>query len=82
VATDTLTTPPNESPADGREGRAIALWEKLFADGCCDGIIVWPTVFPGMFEEFARLVVPDLQRRGIFRTEYQGRTLRENLQSP
>ena len=35
-----------------------------------------------MFEEFARLVVPELQRRGLFRTEYQGRTLRENLQSP
>jgi alkanesulfonate monooxygenase SsuD/methylene tetrahydromethanopterin reductase-like flavin-dependent oxidoreductase (luciferase family) len=57
-------------------------FEDWFADGCCDGFIIWPTVFPGMFEEFARLVVPGLQRRGIFRTEYQGRTLRENLQSP
>jgi FMN-dependent oxidoreductase (nitrilotriacetate monooxygenase family) len=56
--------------------------EDWFADACCDGFIVWPTVFPSMFEEFGRLVVPELQRRGLFRTEYQGSTLRENLRSP
>ena len=56
--------------------------EDWFADGCCDGFIVWPTVFPSMFEEFGRLVVPELQRRGLFRTAYHGRTLRENLHSP
>lgn len=56
--------------------------EDWFTDACCDGFIVWPTVFPSMFEEFGRLVVPELQRRGLFRTEYQGRTLRENLRSP
>jgi hypothetical protein len=32
-----------------------------------------------MFEEFCRLVVPQLQRRGLFRREYAGATLRENL---
>jgi len=32
--------------------------------------------------EFAELVVPELQRRGLFRTEYEGRTLRENLGLP
>jgi hypothetical protein len=36
-------------------------------------------VFPGMFEEFASAVVPELQRRGLFRTEYAGRTMRKNL---
>jgi len=56
--------------------------EDWFTDACCDGFIIWPTVFPGMFEEFGRLVVPELQRRGLFRTEYQGSTLRENLRSP
>ena len=40
------------------------------------------TVFPAMFEDFVRLVVPELQRRGLFRHEYQGRTLRENLLAP
>ncbi len=56
--------------------------EDWFTTGSCDGFIIWPTVFPGMFEEFGRLVVPELQRRGLFRTEYQGRTLRETLQQP
>jgi N-acetyl-S-(2-succino)cysteine monooxygenase len=30
-------------------------------------------------EEFVERVIPELQRRGLFRTEYEGRTLRENL---
>jgi FMN-dependent oxidoreductase (nitrilotriacetate monooxygenase family) len=56
--------------------------EDWFTSHVCDGFIFWPTVFPGMFEDFTRLVVPELQRRGLFRTEYQGRTLRENLHAP
>ena len=35
----------------------------------------------GMFEQFGRAVVPLLRRHGVFRTEYAGRTLRENLRS-
>jgi FMN-dependent oxidoreductase (nitrilotriacetate monooxygenase family) len=53
--------------------------QALFEAGGCDGFVIWPTVFPVMFEEFGRLVVPELQRRGLFRTEYAGRTMRENL---
>jgi FMN-dependent oxidoreductase (nitrilotriacetate monooxygenase family) len=56
--------------------------EDWFTGDACDGFILWPTFSPGMFEDFTRLVVPELQRRGLFRTEYQGRTLRENLLSP
>jgi FMN-dependent oxidoreductase (nitrilotriacetate monooxygenase family) len=56
--------------------------EDWFRGGACDGFILWPTVHPTMFEEFTRLVVPELQRRGLFRTEYQGKTLRENLLAP
>jgi alkanesulfonate monooxygenase SsuD/methylene tetrahydromethanopterin reductase-like flavin-dependent oxidoreductase (luciferase family) len=56
--------------------------EDWFTDGAADGFIVWPTVFPAMFEEFGRMVVPELQRRGLFREAYAGRTLRENLRSP
>jgi hypothetical protein len=37
---------------------------------------------PGGLTEFASLVVPELQRRGLFRTEYEGSTLRENLGLP
>ena len=56
--------------------------EDYFTAGACDGFIIWPTVFPRMFEDFCRHVVPVLQKRGLYRTEYQGRTLRENLQRP
>ena len=55
--------------------------QGLFEAGVCDGFVVAPTMFPGMFEQFCRSVVPELQRRGLFRKEYTGRTLRENLQS-
>jgi alkanesulfonate monooxygenase SsuD/methylene tetrahydromethanopterin reductase-like flavin-dependent oxidoreductase (luciferase family) len=51
----------------------------MFQSGACDGFILTPTVFPGTWEQFVRSVVPELQRRGVFRTEYRGRTLRENL---
>jgi alkanesulfonate monooxygenase SsuD/methylene tetrahydromethanopterin reductase-like flavin-dependent oxidoreductase (luciferase family) len=56
--------------------------EDWFTSNACDGFIIWPTVYPRMFEEFCHLVVPELQRRGLFRTVYQGSTLRENLQRP
>lgn len=53
--------------------------QHIFESGGCDGFVVCPTYFPGMFEDFCRMVVPELQRRGLFRRAYQGRTLRENL---
>ena len=56
--------------------------EDWFTSGACDGFILPPTVMPTTFEEFARLVAPELQRRGLLRTEYTGRTLRENLRDP
>lgn len=60
--------------------RMIAdMMEDWFTSGACDGFILPPTIFPTTFEEFGRMVVPELQRRGLFRTEYTGRTLRENL---
>ncbi|QCI67632.1 LLM class flavin-dependent oxidoreductase [Phreatobacter stygius] len=60
----------------------VADWlEETFETGFCDGFVLAPTMFPGMFEQFCRSVVPELQKRGLFRTEYAGRTLRENLQN-
>jgi alkanesulfonate monooxygenase SsuD/methylene tetrahydromethanopterin reductase-like flavin-dependent oxidoreductase (luciferase family) len=52
----------------------------LFQDYACDGFVLTPTTFPGMYEEFCRMVVPILQERGVFRKEYAGTTLREHLQ--
>ncbi len=56
--------------------------EDWFTSGACDGFVLPPTIFPATYEEFGRMVVPELQRRGLFRTEYAGRTLRENLLNP
>jgi FMN-dependent oxidoreductase (nitrilotriacetate monooxygenase family) len=53
--------------------------EDLFQSRACDGFVVSPAVYPGMFEQFGRTVVPILQKRGLFRRAYHGSTLRENL---
>jgi FMN-dependent oxidoreductase (nitrilotriacetate monooxygenase family) len=53
--------------------------EALFINRACDGFMVSPAYLPGGFDDFVDLVVPDLQRRGLFRTEYTGRTLREHM---
>ena len=46
---------------------------------CCDGFNITPNQLPGGCEDFVRFITPELQRRGRFRTAYEGRTLRENL---
>ena len=52
--------------------------EEWFGE-TCDGFVVAPNVIPGTYDDFARLVVPELQRRGLAQKEYRGSTLRENL---
>ena len=54
------------------------LIEDWFRDGAADGFNVMPPVLPAMLEVFVAEVVPLLQRRGLFRTEYAGETLREH----
>ena len=44
-----------------------------------DGFILVPHITPGGLDEFADTVVPLLQERGVFRTEYEGTTLRDHL---
>jgi len=56
--------------------------EEWFVKGACDGFNIMPPYIPGSLDDFCTLVVPELQRRGLFRTEYEGRTLRENLGLP
>lgn len=45
----------------------------------CDGFVLAASHAPGAYEDFVRLVVPELQRRGLYRDNYSGSTLRENL---
>ncbi|CAD5109504.1 LLM class flavin-dependent oxidoreductase [Zestomonas carbonaria] len=53
--------------------------QAWFEQRAADGFNVLVPHLPGGLEDFATQVVPELQRRGLFRTEYQGRTLREHL---
>jgi len=53
--------------------------EEWFITGGADGFNVVPPLLPGGFEDFARWVVPELQRRGLFRTEYEEGTFRDRL---
>ena len=47
-----------------------------------DGFNVMPPFLPGGLDDFVTMVIPELQRRGLFRTEYTGQTLREHLGLP
>jgi len=60
---------------------ADEMQEWLDSEGC-DGFNVMFPWLPGGLDAFVDKVVPELQRRGIFRREYEGRTLRENLGLP
>ena len=57
---------------------ANTMQEWLEGDAC-DGFLAVPTHFPGGVEDFTRFVVPELQRRGLFRKTYTGRHLRDHL---
>ncbi|MBM9623214.1 LLM class flavin-dependent oxidoreductase [Streptomyces zhihengii] len=52
--------------------------EEWFTSGAADGFNIMPPHLPGGLEDFVDHVVPLLQRRGLFRTEYVGRTLRDH----
>jgi FMN-dependent oxidoreductase (nitrilotriacetate monooxygenase family) len=56
--------------------------QEWFEQGAADGFIIQPPYLPGSAADFVDLVVPELQRRGLHRTAYEGRTLRENLGLP
>jgi len=57
-------------------------FEQWFRSGAADGFNIMFSSAPDGIEDFVDLVVPELQRRGLFRTEYEGRTFRENLGLP
>ena len=56
--------------------------EHWFRNGAADGFNLLPAVMPNTLDDFCSLVVPELQARGLFRTEYEGPTLREVLGLP
>jgi len=54
------------------------LMERWFRDGAADGFNVMPPILPAMLDVFVAEVIPLLQKRGLFRTEYEGVTLRDH----
>jgi len=60
----------------GTPDQIADLMEDWFGDGAADGFNLMPPVLPAMLDIFIAEVVPVLQRRGLFRREYAGHTLR------
>ncbi|WP_437882316.1 LLM class flavin-dependent oxidoreductase [Pseudomonas sp. LRF_L74] len=67
------------NPAIGTASDIADIFEDWFQSRACDGFNVFFPTFPGGLDSFVDQVVPELQRRGLFRHDYQGRTLREHL---
>ena len=84
---DNLTVRQLAQIAGGYGGLSMVGTPKTIADemeewlhsGGCDGFNIMFPYVPGGLDDFVDWVVPELQRRCLFRTEYEGRTLRENL---
>jgi FMN-dependent oxidoreductase (nitrilotriacetate monooxygenase family) len=63
----------------GTPARIADTLEEWFTGGAADGFNILPPYFPGAFADFVDLVVPELQRRGLFRRDYRGTTLRDHF---
>jgi FMN-dependent oxidoreductase (nitrilotriacetate monooxygenase family) len=72
---------PGASPRGlvGNPSEVADYIEEWFVEEACDGFNVFPNYVPGAVEAFAELVIPELQRRGLFRREYTGTTFRDHL---
>ena len=53
--------------------------ERWFNEGIADGFNLMPPVFPNSLQDFVDDIIPELQKRGLYRTEYEGKTFRENI---
>ncbi len=62
--------------------QVVDAMEDWFRNGAADGFNVLPALMPQGLRDFVAQVVPELQRRGLFRQSYEGRTMRENLGLP
>ena len=67
---------------DRRAKEVTDMFEEWFTAPACDGFVIGAACVPGSYEDFIAFVVPELQRRGLFQTDYKGATLRENLGLP
>ncbi|MEJ1978080.1 MAG: LLM class flavin-dependent oxidoreductase [Acetobacteraceae bacterium] len=63
----------------GTPAQIADVMEEWFALGACDGFMMQFATLPDGLKDFVTGVVPELQRRGLFRADYQGATLRDHL---
>jgi FMN-dependent oxidoreductase (nitrilotriacetate monooxygenase family) len=66
-------------------GTAATIVDEMqtwFDSHAVDGFLIQPSTLPGGLNDFVELVMPELRNRGLFRTEYEGTTLRENMGLP
>ena len=90
AARDKLTVRQLAQRVGGYGGLSFVGTAKIIADQMeewltsegCDGFNIMFPFLPAGLDDFVDKVVPELQQRGIFRREYEGRTLRENLGLP
>lgn len=66
----------------GTPEKIADLMEDWFRSDACDGFCILFPYYRRGINDFVTLVIPELQKRGLFRTEYEGRTLREHLGLP
>jgi hypothetical protein len=66
----------------GTPEQLAALIDAWFRQGGADGFNIMPPIFAGQFDIFVDEVVPILQRRGLFHTDYEGATLRDSYGLP
>ena len=66
-------------PVVGSPKTIADMMEEWFTAGATDGFMIRLSHLPEGLEKFVTLVVPELQRRGLFRKDYTGRTLRDHL---
>jgi alkanesulfonate monooxygenase len=63
----------------GSVGEVVDSLQEWIEAGGCDGFNIMPATFPEGLDDFVELCIPELQRRGLFRTAYEADTLRGNL---
>jgi N-acetyl-S-(2-succino)cysteine monooxygenase len=76
---DSFSTGRGQRTIKGTPTAIVDQMENWFENRGVDGYLIQPPVLPASLDEFVDRIVPELQNRGLFRTEYTGTTLRENL---
>lgn len=56
--------------------------ERWFNAGVADGFNLMPPTLPNSLEDFVDYIIPELQKRNLFRIQYEGKTFRENMNLP